>query len=54
MMALMPRKAIYLFDVYLLVTLFDRTACASRFGEVSRGYSQKLLAGAQWGFANLQ
>jgi hypothetical protein len=43
MMALMPRKAIYLFDVYLLATLFDRATFALRFGEVGRGVSPKML-----------
>jgi hypothetical protein len=37
MMALMLRNAIYLFEVYLLATLYDRAAFALRFGEVRRG-----------------
>jgi hypothetical protein len=44
MMALMLRNAIYLFEVYLLATLYDRAAFALRFGEVRRGTPQKLLA----------
>jgi hypothetical protein len=30
MMASILRNAIYLFDVYLLMTLFDRAVCALR------------------------
>jgi hypothetical protein len=55
MMASMLRKAIYLFDVYLLATLFDRVGRTLRFGEVRRRHPQKSLAARpQWGFANLQ
>jgi hypothetical protein len=42
MMALMLRLAIYLFDVYLLVTLFDRAASALRLAK-SGGAPPKML-----------
>src|SRR5215468_10219849 len=35
-------EAIYLFDVCLLATLFDRAACALRFDQVRRGVHPKI------------
>jgi hypothetical protein len=42
MMALMPRKAIYLFDVCLLAMLFDRAAFAMRFERCRAGVPPKI------------
>jgi hypothetical protein len=46
MMALMPRKTIYLFDVCLLATLFDRAAFALRLAKSGEGTpkNHRLLA----------
>jgi hypothetical protein len=53
MMALMPRKTIYLFDVCLLASLFDRAAFALRLATVRRGYPQKSsLAQPRYPLAN--
>jgi hypothetical protein len=53
MMALMPRKAIYSFDVRLLAMLFARDACALRSTKSGGGYPQKSsLARPRYPFAN--